>query len=120
MKCVHTFGTGRHKRQADITLLFQYITVLITSALITLLIVNMATQWNKMPTFLLFMFCVCHAFLSFHCSLVVICWERADLLDCLYVKFSWVFDTFPCDLQGLVWHLIVSIPGLCLLTYIKL
>ena len=27
MKCVHTFGTGRHKRQADITLLFQYITL---------------------------------------------------------------------------------------------
>ena len=26
MKCVHTFGTGRHKREADITLLFQYIT----------------------------------------------------------------------------------------------
>ena len=25
MKCVHPFGTGRHKRQADITLLFQYI-----------------------------------------------------------------------------------------------
>ena len=25
MKCVHTFGTGRHKRQADTTLLFQYI-----------------------------------------------------------------------------------------------
>ena len=25
MKCVHTFGTGSHKRQADITLLFQYI-----------------------------------------------------------------------------------------------
>ena len=24
MKCVYTFGTGRHKRQADITLLFQY------------------------------------------------------------------------------------------------
>ena len=24
MKCVHTFGTGRHNRQADITLLFQY------------------------------------------------------------------------------------------------
>ena len=24
MKCVHTFGTGSHKRQADITLLFQY------------------------------------------------------------------------------------------------
>ena len=25
MKCVHTFRTGRHKRQTDITLLFQYI-----------------------------------------------------------------------------------------------
>ena len=25
MKYVFTFGTGRHKRQADITLLFQYI-----------------------------------------------------------------------------------------------
>ena len=25
MNCVHTFGTGRHKRQADRTLLFQYI-----------------------------------------------------------------------------------------------
>ena len=25
MKCVHPFGTDRHKRQADITLLFQYI-----------------------------------------------------------------------------------------------
>ena len=24
MKCVHTFRSGRHKRQADITLLFQY------------------------------------------------------------------------------------------------
>ena len=25
MKCVHTFGTSRHKRHADITLLFEYI-----------------------------------------------------------------------------------------------
>ena len=25
MKCVHTFGTGRHKRPADITLMFEYI-----------------------------------------------------------------------------------------------
>ena len=27
MNCVYTFGTGRHKRQADITLLFQYICI---------------------------------------------------------------------------------------------
>ena len=30
MKCVYTFGTGRHKRQADRTLLFQYIIMLET------------------------------------------------------------------------------------------
>ena len=24
MKCVHTFGTGKHERQADTTLLFEY------------------------------------------------------------------------------------------------
>ena len=27
------------------------------------------------------------------------------------------FVTFPCGVLGLVWHLIVSIPDLCLLTY---
>ena len=32
MKCVHTFGTRRHKHQADITLLFQYIFLIITGA----------------------------------------------------------------------------------------
>ena len=41
-------------------------------------------------SFLLFMLCVCHSFLSFHCSLEVTCWERADLLTCLYLKFSCV------------------------------
>ena len=33
---------------------------------------------------LLFMFCVCHAVLSVHCSLVVTCWERAgSWLSCM-------------------------------------
>ena len=41
---------------------------------------------------LLFMLCVCHAFLSFHCSLVVTCWERADLLARLHLKFSCVLS----------------------------
>ena len=27
MKCVHTFGTGRHRRQADITILFEKLRV---------------------------------------------------------------------------------------------
>ena len=31
-------------------------------------------------SFVLFMSCVCHAFVSVHCCLVVTCWERADLL----------------------------------------
>ena len=30
---------------------------------------------------------ICHAFLSVHCSLVVTCWERADLLALLCVMF---------------------------------
>ena len=34
-------------------------------------------------SFLLVMFCVCHAFLSVHCSLVVTCWERAGLMALL-------------------------------------
>ena len=64
------------------------------------------------------MFCACHAFLSFHCSLVVTCWEMTDILDCLYVKFSCVLVTFPCGVLGQVRCLIVSIPGLCLLSYL--
>ena len=28
---------------------------------------------------ILFMSCVCHAFASVHCCLVVTCWEKADL-----------------------------------------
>ena len=67
---------------------------------------------------LLFIFCICHAFLSFYCSLVVTCWERIDLLARLYVKSSCVFVTFPCGVLGQVWCLIVSISDLCLLTYL--
>ena len=31
-------------------------------------------------------------FLSIHCSLVVTCWERADLLALLYVMFYYVLS----------------------------
>ena len=68
-------------------------------------------------SFLLFMFCVCHAFLSVHSSIVVTFWERANLLALLYVMFSCVFITFPCGVLGQVWYLIVSIPDICLLTF---
>ena len=43
---------------------------------------------------LLVMFCVCHAFLSFRCSLVGTCWERAYRLARLYMKFSCVLLIF--------------------------
>ena len=63
------------------------------------------------------MFHVCLVFLSVHCSLVVTCLERADLLALLYVMFYCVIITFPCGVLGQVWCLIVSIPDLCLLSY---
>ena len=44
---------------------------------------------------MLFMYCVCRAFLSVHCCLVVTCLERADLLAILFVMFNCVFVTFP-------------------------
>ena len=62
---------------------------------------------------MLFMFHEGHVLSSVHCSLVVTCWERADLLDLLYVMFYCVFVTFSCGVLGQVWRLIVLIPDLC-------
>ena len=64
------------------------------------------------------MFCLCHVFLSVHCSLVVTCWEKADLLAVLYVMFYCVFVPFQCGFLGQVWCFIVSIPDLCVLFYL--
>ena len=50
-------------------------------------------------SFVLFMFCDCHAFASVHCCLVVICWERADLLA-LVCDVYCGFVTFPCGILG--------------------
>ena len=43
----------------------------------------------------LFCVCVCHIVLPVSCSLVVNCWERADLLVLLCVMFSCVLCYFP-------------------------
>ena len=51
-------------------------------------------------SFLLLMFRVYRVLLTVYCSIVVTCWERADLLAHLYVMFYCVFDTFPCDVLG--------------------
>ena len=68
-------------------------------------------------SFLLVVLRVCHIFFSVHCSLVVTCWERANLLALLNVMFYCVFVTFPGGVLGLVWCLIVLIPDLYLLSY---
>ena len=66
--------------------------------------------------FLLTFFVIYLSCLSFHCSLVATCCERAGLL---YVMFSCVIVTFACGVLGQVWYLIVWIPEFCfLLTYI--
>ena len=38
----------------------------------------------------------------------------------LFLMFNYVFVTFQCGLLGQVWYLIVLIPNLCQLSYIKL
>ena len=65
-----------------------------------------------MDQFLSFMFPVCHALLSVRCSLVVICWERADLLALLYMVFYCVLSL--SHLLSWVRYLTVSISGLFL------
>ena len=57
--------------------------------------------------------------MSVPCSLVVKCWESTDLLDLLFMMLSCVFVTFAYGALGRVWHLIVSIPDLCLLSYFE-
>ena len=62
------------------------------------------------------MFRVCHVFLSGPCSLVVTCWERADLFAIMCDDLLRFF-TFQCGVLGPVWCLIVPISDLCLLSY---
>ena len=62
------------------------------------------------------MSCVCHAFASVHCCLVMTCWEKADLLA-LVCDVYCVFVTFPFGIMGQVRYLIVSISDLCHLSY---
>ena len=50
-------------------------------------------------SFVLFMSCVCHAFASLHCCLVVTCWERAVLL------------ALVCDVQLCFCHFLMWYPG---------
>ena len=64
------------------------------------------------------MFCVSYAFVSFHCCLVVTCWERADLLALVGDVYC-IFVTLPYGILGQVWYLIVSFPDVCCLSYFQ-
>ena len=46
---------------------------------------------------MLVMSCVCNAFASVHCCLVVTCWERADL-------FALVCDVLLCLYHFTMWY----------------
>ena len=51
---------------------------------------------------MLFLYCVCHAFASAYCCLVVTCWKRADLLALLFVVLNCVIVSFPFGILGQV------------------
>ena len=62
------------------------------------------------------MSCVCHAFASVHCCLVVIGGERADLWALVCDGYC-DFVTYPFVILGQVWYLSVAIPDSCCLSY---
>ena len=43
---------------------------------------------------------LCYTILSVPCSLVIPCWDKADLLPLLHDVFSCVFVTFPYGILG--------------------
>ena len=65
---------------------------------------------------MLFVSCVCRLSRLFFATL----WSSAGkgLTSWLwFVMFNCVFVTTPCGILGQVWHLIVSFPDLCRLSY---
>ena len=58
----------------------------------SIFILTLTRRWFFCGSLLLFVFRVWHAALSVTCSLAVTCWERADLLNILYVMFSRVLS----------------------------
>ena len=68
---------------------------------------------------LCYLSCVCHAFGSVHCCLVVTCREMAVMATWLLFVFSCDFVTFPFGILRQGWYLIVSIPDPCCLSYFE-
>ena len=66
---------------------------------------------------MLFMSCICHAFVSVHNATLWSPAEKGLTSWLLFVMFNCVFVTFPCGILGQMRYLIVSIPDLCCLSY---
>ena len=62
-----------------------------------ILLLNVPRWYFFCGSFVLFMSCVCHAFMSVHCCLVVTCLERADLL-------ALVCDVWLCFCYFPIWY----------------
>ena len=68
---------------------------------------------------MLFLSCVCYAFARLFIDAL---WSPAGKGVTSWLSFvmsNCVFVTFPCGILGQVLYLIVSIPDLCLLSYIS-
>ena len=58
----------------------------------------------------MFHVCLCYVALPIHCSLVITCWGRADLL-CVMFSYAIV----PYGVSGRIWCLVLLIPDIYLL-----
>ena len=79
-------------------------------------LLNAPRRYFSCGSFVLFMSCVCHAFASVHCCLVVTWRKRADLLA-LVCDVYHELVAFPFSILGQVWYLIVSNHDPCCLSY---
>ena len=61
-------------------------------------------------------FFVCHVFLMLLHLFIAALWSSAGLA--LAGDIYSIFVTFPCDILGQLWYLIVSFPDLCLFSYL--
>ena len=66
---------------------------------------------------MLLMSCVCHALASLFIAALRSPAGKGLTSWLLIVMFDCVFVPFPCGILRQVWYLIVSIPGLCRLSY---
>ena len=62
---------------------------------------------------------LCFVFLMLSCLFIAALWSPAgkELTSWLLLVMFIIFVTFPCDILGQMWYLIVSFPDLCRHSY---